>query len=389
MSATSVHARSVAPGLIAALIALGICNHVAYGGSRIAVSLFALKLGTSPFIVGTLMSMLALLPMLFAVRLGRWGDRIGVRRPMLAGVAAIVIGTLLPVVAPGLPTLYCTVVLTGAGYTAWQVSLQHWLGTVALPERRAAHFAYLALGLSLSNMAGPVITGLAIDHFGHRYAFGVLAAFAAASLLALTSLVAALPKREGALPAREHRVWDLLTARSMRRIFLASALISVAWDLHTFVVPILGTQRGFSATQIGVVLGGFGAATVVVRAAVPWLNQRMREWTMVSWSIGIGLVVYALYPFAPNLAAMAGLSFLLGLGLGATQPNMMALLHKAAPPERIGEAVGLRLSVVNASHVALPLAFGAAGTALGVVPVFWAMAAMLAAGGWCMRKVGH
>jgi hypothetical protein len=41
---------------------------------------------------------------------------------------------------------------------------------------------------------------------------------------------------------------------------------------------------------------------------------------------------------------------------------------------------------MNASSTTLPLASGALGSALGIRPVFWAMAAMLAAGAYFVRR---
>jgi len=81
----------------------------------------------------------------------------------------------------------------------------------------------------------------------------------------------------------------------------------------------------------------------------------------------------------PLLAAIA---FLLGLGLGATQPSIMSLLYATAPEGRAAEAVGIRSMVLNASTTVLPMAFGAVSAALGMTPVFWGMAAVLGAGGW-------
>jgi hypothetical protein len=43
--------------------------------------------------------------------------------------------------------------------------------------------------------------------------------------------------------------------------------------------------------------------------------------------------------------------------------------------------VGVRAVVLNASHTVLPLAFGGVGAALGMMPVFWSMALLLAGGG--------
>lgn len=60
---------------------------------------------------------------------------------------------------------------------------------------------------------------------------------------------------------------------------------------------------------------------------------------------------------------------------------IMSLIHLTAPPGRTGEAVGVRSSLINASQTILPLLFGALGSAVGMVPVFWTLAAFLCAGG--------
>jgi MFS family permease len=75
-------------------------------------------------------------------------------------------------------------------------------------------------------------------------------------------------------------------------------------------------------------------------------------------------------------------AFLLGLGLGSAQPNVMSLLHDYAPPGRVGETLGLRTTIMNSSHVVLPLVFGAFGAVLGTGPAFWLMAGVMAAGSW-------
>ncbi len=41
----------------------------------------------------------------------------------------------------------------------------------------------------------------------------------------------------------------------LQRLLLVNWLLSASWDVHTFVVPILGHERGFSASAIGLVLG--------------------------------------------------------------------------------------------------------------------------------------
>jgi hypothetical protein len=64
----------------------------------------------------------------------------------------------------------------------------------------------------------------------------------------------------------------------------------------------------------------------------------------------------------------------------------MSLLHSRSPKGRVGEALGLRTTIMNSSHVVLPLVFGAAGAVIGAAAVFWIMATMLAGGGYASAR---
>jgi len=147
-------------------------------------------------------------------------------------------------------------------------------------------------------------------------------------------------------------------------------------------MPIYGNSIGLSASTIGLILASFASATFVVRVPLPWISRHLREWPMITATFCVACVAYALLPMVETVPLLAAISFLLGLGLGATQPSIMALVYAAAPEGRAAEAVGVRTVVLNASSTALPLLFGGVGAAVGMLPVFWTMAAALAAGGW-------
>src|SRR5512146_189421 len=81
-------------------------NHAGFGGSRVAVSLYALELGANQLTIGVLMALYALCPMLLAIYIGRLADRVGARLPMLLGTAGVTVALVLPPLFPGLITLY-------------------------------------------------------------------------------------------------------------------------------------------------------------------------------------------------------------------------------------------------------------------------------------------
>jgi predicted MFS family arabinose efflux permease len=156
--------------------------------------------------------------------------------------------------------------------------------------------------------------------------------------------------------------------------------------MHTFFVPIIGTQRGFSASQIGATLSAFALATFVIRIAVRAISRRFHEWQVLNGVMFLTGATYLLFPFAIDAWQLMLLSFVLGLGLGAAQPMVMSVMHRTTPEGRVGEALGIRTTLMNSLQVAMPLAFGALGAAAGLTAVFWSMAASLGAGGYLTRR---
>ena len=55
---------------------------------------------------------------------------------------------------------------------------------------------------------------------------------------------------------------------------------------------------------------------------------------------------------------------------GSVQPMVMSL-YKLAPEHRYGQAVAMRVIVINASSVSIPMLSGVAGSLIGAAGVFW------------------
>ena len=371
---------------LAALIALGVANHVVLSGSRVAVSLDALGRGASPAVVGLLMALFAFLPMCFGVPAGRLADRIGVRRPMLWGCLGCAIGAVLPALLPGLPALFASASVIGFSFMLFQVPVQHATGELGEPGDRAANFGWLALGYALSGFLGPLVAGFAIDHLGFSWSFVLLALVPIVPAVVLAAGRPGLPARREHLDRRQGGMLDLLRHRPLRRLFIVNALFAMGWDLHTIFVPIYGSRVGLSAAQIGMILAAFAAATFVVRLAIPWLARRTSEARLLTLALICAGLVYLAFPFIASAAALGALSFVLGLALGSGQPIVLSLLHAHAPPGRVGETVGMRMSLMQTMAVAVPLVFGALGTSVGLLPVFWSVGVFLGTGGYYFRR---
>jgi predicted MFS family arabinose efflux permease len=344
-------------------------------------------MGATPLTVGVLMSLIAALPMLLGIPAGRLVDRIGVRKPLLGSVLVLIVAVSLPGLFPGLAALHLAAAGAGTGFMLFHICVQHMVGEMSSDAERRDNFVWLALGFATSNFIGPTFAGFAIDTLGYRATFCLLSLSALCALALLVARRKSLSHAAHAPGKRESRSpFELLRNPELRRVFLVSGLLASAWDLFVFVMPIYGTSIGLNATVIGLILGSFAAATFVVRLALPWISRRLREWPLITLTFCIACVAYAIFPMVRTVPLLGCIAFLLGLGLGATQPSIMALVYAAAPLGRAGEAVGVRTVVLNASHTVYPLLFGALGAALGMLPVFWSMSAALAAGGWFANR---
>ena len=371
------------------LIFITLLNHSVFAGTRVSASLYAIHLGATPFTVGALMALYSVLPMLFAVSMGRLTDRIGARFPMLTGSVAIGAGAILPFLWPGMSSLYFASVLVGSGFMMYQVAAQHIVGYIGKPADRPMNFSLSALGFSVSGFAGPMIAGFGIDAFGHTATFAVLAAFplVPTAVLGLNRLRLPQPHAHPSPAVPGRSVADLLRHRDLLPVFVTSGLLATAWDMFTFAIPIYGSRVGLSASSIGLVLGTFSVATFVIRGLLPTISQRLTAWPLLATSLAIAGMSFFLFPLLERAALLMAVAFLLGLGLGMSQPMVMSLLHNIVPPGRVGEAIGVRMTVVNLSQITIPLLFGALGTALGMLPVFWATALLLSAGsGYAKRR---
>ena len=348
-------------------------------------SLFALQLGGSEFTVGLLMALFALLPMLLSVYAGRLIDRVGPRRPLLICFVALAAGTALPFAAPHLATLYFSCTVIGTAFMFIHIAMNSVFGAHGTPEQRAVNFSWLALGFSISNSIGPLVAGFAIDHLGHAQAMLALAVFPVVAFVLVWARRRALPRPEPAPAGRSSGVLELLRIPQMRNTFTVSVLLAMGWDLYTFLTPLYGARIGLAASTIGVIMSTFALATFAVRLTMPLMVKRLRQWVVMSSALAVAGSAYVVFPLVSSVPLLMALSFVLGMGLGCAQPIIMSLLYEASPPGRQSEAVGLRTSLLNASHTFIPLASGALSAAAGMAPVFWLLAALLFGGAWFAR----
>lgn len=370
------------------LISAQVCLHACMAGMRLATPLLALQQGYSAAAVGVLIALFALTQVFLALPAGRYADRHGLKRPLGWAVLAACGGAAMALVWPSFPVLCVAALLTGGATGATVIALQRHVGRAAQDTSQLKRvFSWLAIAPAAANFFGPFAAGLLIDHAGRapadllafRVCFGVLALLPLLCwfLVRRAQEQPLSPRPAGAAPTK---AWDLLREPMFRRLLFVNWLQSSSWDVHAFVLPILGHERGMSAAVIGTLLGVFAIAAVLVRMLLPLVAARTTERGVILSSTIVTALVFSVYPLLHSPWTMGLCSVVLGFSLGAVQPMVMSMLHQLTPSHRHGEALGLRLMVINASSVAMPMLFGTVGALIGIGGVFWIVGGVLAVG---------
>jgi MFS family permease len=372
---------------IGTVLLIVLCNMSSFRASKVLVSLFAIELGASQFGIGVMIAAYSIFPALLALYVGKLTDRLGVRLPMLVGSLGIAVGLLLPWLFPSMAALYASAALIGASMMMANVSAQNLVGSLGAADDRTRNFSNYALVMAIGSFFGPLAGGVSIDYFGHARSY-----LYAAALPLVPVLVLVFAREVGRGPRmkteEEQAVLStsLLANPALRRTLIGSAMAVTGQDLFQFYMPIYGHSVGLSASAIGVVLGMFGVSAFFVRMGLPALVKRWGTDAVFTGSLYVSAVAFTTFPLFTGAVTLSMVALVCGLGMGCAQPVTLMLVFDRAPEGRSGEALGMRVTINQFTHIVVPIMFGSIGSVFGVAPVFAVNALILAGGAWLNRE---
>ncbi len=368
---------------IVLVLILSTALFVSSKGSRVLVTLAAVEAGAGPLQIGIMFALHGLFPFLLATYAGRVADRFNNRLLVYCGIAGYAFALALPWLAPGLAALYLSSALGGFTSMLFVLAFQNLMGVLSTPQTRTRLFSWYALGESLAHGLGPILTGMCIDHYNATVTFLVIALYTALWLPVAYVFRRHFPGAKqppGGAQGAARGSRELLALPAMRMALITNGVVMIGFDLFNLYMPVYGKSLHFSATTIGLIIGAYGLAATITRIILPFASARFGERRILVLALAIPACGFALVPLTGSVWLLALLAFFIGLGLGCGQPLSMVLAFNAAPEGRSAEAIAMRLAVSYGAHVVLPPLFGAFGAALGLAPVFW-ICAMLLAGG--------
>ena len=358
------------------LIALSTLAYGVMMGSRVAVTIAAIKITDSNAVVGVLVAMNSLMPMLFGLWMGRLVDRFGLLRPMAGAAAISLVGTLLPFIYPIVWTLGLASAANGLSFIITAMSLTNAGAQLGAIEHRTRNLSLIYLGNSAGMAVGPLVAGFGIDHFGYRGTFAVLAVLPALSLTMLGTWRQLIPGGRGTGKPPSGHPLDFLRNPALRSLITAHIMISVCMEAFYFAVPLHGTRSGLSASIIGMIISAAFVSNFASRTVVALLIRHFGEAAVmvaVFLIAGVSIASFAHFTLPAALMVTAA-----GVGIchGMAIPIITSISFTASPAGRQGEVSGVRTMMLNGSFAVVQVAVGSLSTLVGIAPVMWGMGAL-------------
>ena len=311
------------------------------------------ELGLTKVESGWLVAAFSLSVVVVAIPVGHLADRIGARRVVAAGGAAMAAATLGLGFAGSFWLLLAARAVQGVGDAAvWGAGVA-WVAARAPADRRGQAVSYSNAAAVAGVIAGPFVGGIATSTFGIEATFSVVAAIS----LALAAWALFEPDAK-ADPGRHVHVRAAIAAAFSESLILASVVmilaVAVIGGALQVLVPLHLSSEGIERAGIGAVY----SVGAMLGAVAILLSGRAGD--------RFGRIPLA----AGACIALAVLSGLLALPLGVAL--IIAVVIAVGPVQSILYAVGYPLSADGADRAHL-----GHGIAIGIVNLTWGVGAVL------------
>lgn len=295
---------------------------------------------------------------ILAPLLGPVSDRFGRKSLLVPGLVGLALALLVVAAAPRFSVALTASAFAGSCAAAIQPNALAIVNDSVAPERMAAAIGRVFMGLTLSFVLVPPLSGVLAARVDWRAAYVVIAALALTT--AILALRAHVPARVASARLGFARSFsEALALHGVRRRLAASFLwLGLSIGVSTILPEIVRRRYALSTEVIGILAGIYGLSTVLGNALSGCAARHGARRVLavgVSASI-LGCFVVGVVPAVPGIVAvLAGV--LWAVGYGAAGPTHHTALSGLSERVR-GTVTALHASLLNLGIMVVAFAAG-------------------------------
>jgi len=374
-----MHIRFIVPLLLTAFLEQTVTTT-----TRVTTSYRAVELGLSVVWLGVITACFAILPMLFAVKVGRFIDRGNDGKTAMLGSGLMMLACAGLAMWQSLAALLVFTAVHGIGHMilviAQQVLCARHGGKGAVDRMVGNYMVANAVGQGF----GPTIVGWAGGSASippTQFLFTVGLAFAVAVFLCALILPPGPPRPPRPEGSKPVPVRDIVSIPGLKVLFFISVVTVGAQDLIVVYMPALGVERGIPADVIGLLLAVRAAASMLSRFCYAWVSAVLGRWRLMVISTSLSAFFYAGLAVSMPVTLMYVVIAAAGFALSIAVTGNIAMLLAIASDETRGTANSLRMMGNRMGQFVIPFLAGLIAAATGVAGIFLIIGASLGGAG--------
>jgi MFS family permease len=325
------------------------------------VPLYAQDMGAGLAFIGIIVAMQGIGTMLTDLPGGLLVSKLGAKRTMVVGLSATATIAVAIGFTADVNTLIALMLLNGMAMSLWFLALMTYLAVEVPNTYRGRAISRAGGVLRIGTFVGPIVGGLMGKYLGMETVFF---GQAVVSLAALGFVIQYARHGHGATQGTQDGAHTRVinTVVEHKRSFLTAGTAALSLVLLRFgrqvLFPLWGDSIGLDVAQIGFIFGIASAVDMSLFYPTGIIMDRWgRKWTMVP-SLTVLSLSLALVSVTNSFEALLAVGILSGFGNGLGSGAVMTLGADLAPPETVGEFLGVWRFITDVGAVAGPVVVG-------------------------------
>jgi MFS family permease len=299
---------------------------------------------------------------LLSIPAGLVADRIGRRIPVVFGITAVALSSLLIYLCKLPEQMAAVYVLFGAGLAAFAPAMLSLVADVMPVQQLGRAYGWYTTAIYTAMTIGPASGGFLAGQVGLRCVFLVSGGLSLmVALFAQVLLPDGSPRHSRSNPhAIAPALLMLLRNDNFTACLIATIGSCIGFGVFLTFLPLSATSVGLTTSHVGVILAAQAFTNVLCRIPIGIWADRVDQRKIVVGGLLFLSGALALLGQCVQFSAMIGCSILLGIGMALTYTAIGALIARLVPALQRGLAMGMYNSCIYVGMMTGSLAMGIA-----------------------------